>query len=598
MLESVSGVLFPRGKGLVTRCATQLKLTKSAPGSAWKGKISVSWKEEQPEGTGELFAPEEIGERIEMLTKVLTGSSDFSTDSIILVVSSPDVPDLTVVDLPGIVRTATEGQSESVIKDVDALIEYYLKQERTIVLAVIPANVDIATVDILERARKHDPEGIRTVGIITKPDLVDAGAEDEVVATVKNIRKPLKLGYVIVKSRNQKALMDNVSLEDAQKDELHYFESHPQYSAVDKSLIGVKNLTARLMQILCDRIREQLPDIKAQVKSKLAEATSELKSIGAAPPTGSAAKTEFHKHVNDYNNIVCSAIRGNYSQRMLAADPKLRARALCRTAFDDFTKSIGECPFGTDESVVALKDSMTESRGRELPGFLNPDVFEQQIRAHLVGWVDLSQQCLEQVKAVLLEVTSTIAFKLLPKNFMKLRIAIVGVVHQFVEETAKFALQSLDSTMNTEIDQPYAFNGEFMNALKERRLKRFVDGLVQLHAVGYGGYALNSCTEQLKKLFSSVTVDAEDMDAMLKEYWLLTKRRISDTVPKVIFDHLVDRIGNSLFQELQNQINPEAIEGLFEVSWKETDRRNTLNEKIERLTKAHALLHDCQVTSA
>ena len=82
------------------------------------------------------------------------------------------------------------------------MVEYYLKQERTIVLCIVPANQDVATVDILERALRVDPTGERTIGVLTKPDLVGEGAEDEVLATLRNERKPLKLGYLMVKNRS------------------------------------------------------------------------------------------------------------------------------------------------------------------------------------------------------------------------------------------------------------------------------------------------------------------------------------------------------------------------------------------------------------
>jgi interferon-induced GTP-binding protein Mx1 len=88
---------------------------------------------------------------------------------------SPHVPDLTIIDLPGIVRTTLEGQSRTVIAEVDSLLQKFLEQERTIILAVIPSNVDIATVDIIERASKADPRGHRTVGVLTKPDMIGAG---------------------------------------------------------------------------------------------------------------------------------------------------------------------------------------------------------------------------------------------------------------------------------------------------------------------------------------------------------------------------------------------------------------------------------------
>ncbi|CAN0441309.1 unnamed protein product, partial [Laminaria digitata] len=140
---------------------------------------------------------------LERLTDGLTkaAKSSFSTETINVRLSSPDVPDLTVVDLPGIIRTSTAGQDPAVIAQVNSLIESFLAQERTIILCVIPANQDIATVDILERAQVVDPRGERTIGVLTKPDLIGPGNEDEVLAVLHNVRKPLQLGYVMVKNR-------------------------------------------------------------------------------------------------------------------------------------------------------------------------------------------------------------------------------------------------------------------------------------------------------------------------------------------------------------------------------------------------------------
>ena len=110
----------------------------------------------------------------------------------------PDVPDLTIIDLPGIVRTIVDGQNKNVMEQVQNMLSHYLKQTRTVVLAVIPANVDIATSEILEKANQVDPEGERTVGVLTKPDLVDKGAEEEVRQVLMNRSKPLKHGYFML----------------------------------------------------------------------------------------------------------------------------------------------------------------------------------------------------------------------------------------------------------------------------------------------------------------------------------------------------------------------------------------------------------------
>jgi interferon-induced GTP-binding protein Mx len=86
---------------------------------------------------------------------------------------------------------------------VNVLIDCYMQQPHTIILAVVPSNQDVATVEVLERAARFDPHGDRTIGVLTKPDLIDQGAEHEVVSVLRNLTKPLQLGYIMVKNRSQ-----------------------------------------------------------------------------------------------------------------------------------------------------------------------------------------------------------------------------------------------------------------------------------------------------------------------------------------------------------------------------------------------------------
>ena len=197
VLEAVSGVPFPRGSGLVTKCATELRMRKSPPGLQWKAKAFLSWEKPQPSTAGDVESPQELSTVIENLTEALLlarGGATFESEhSIVIELEAPNTPNLTVIDLPGIVRTRVEGQGETVMRDVDRLLDKYMQQERTIILAVIPSNVDIATVDILERASKADPSGVRTIGVLTKPDLIGAGNEDEVMQVLQGMRKPCVL---------------------------------------------------------------------------------------------------------------------------------------------------------------------------------------------------------------------------------------------------------------------------------------------------------------------------------------------------------------------------------------------------------------------
>ena len=102
-------------------------------------------------------------------------SGEFSAEVIQVSVQSPTTPNLSLIDLPGIIRTTIYGQEKRVIANVNELLDSFMRQPETVILAVIPSNQDIATIDVLERAYEYDPAGVRTIGVLTKPDLIDKG---------------------------------------------------------------------------------------------------------------------------------------------------------------------------------------------------------------------------------------------------------------------------------------------------------------------------------------------------------------------------------------------------------------------------------------
>eukprot|EP01060_Flectonema_neradi_P025528 TRINITY_DN3433_c0_g1_i3.p1 TRINITY_DN3433_c0_g1~~TRINITY_DN3433_c0_g1_i3.p1 ORF type:complete len:770 (+),score=166.09 TRINITY_DN3433_c0_g1_i3:53-2362(+) len=284
VLEAISGIPFPRGKGLVTRCATRLCMTQTSDRD-WTASIGLA---DDPDSKVVAESPDSLGEEINRLTEEICEGRTFSERVIEITIRSSSVPDLTVIDLPGIVRTNTKGQQKGVVDDVNNLLQSYLEPERTIILAVIPSNQDIATIDILERAEKVDPTGHRTVGVLTKPDLIDEGAEEEVLKVLLNERKPLKLGYFMVKNRSQKQLDDGLTLNDAQEDEKRYFQSHSVFRRANHDQLGVESLTMMLTKLLVQHIRKALPDLLCELRKAYDEAKVELQKLGAAPPATSS----------------------------------------------------------------------------------------------------------------------------------------------------------------------------------------------------------------------------------------------------------------------------------------------------------------------
>uniref|UniRef100_A0A8C6RD90 Dynamin-type G domain-containing protein n=1 Tax=Nannospalax galili TaxID=1026970 RepID=A0A8C6RD90_NANGA len=224
VLEALSGVALPRGSGIVTRCPLELKLKKLREGKEWRGKVTYGIFEV------ELSDPSQVEGEINKAQNHIAGEGlGISSELISLEVSSPHVPDLTLIDLPGITRVAVGNQPADIGHQIKRLIRKYIQKQETINLVVVPSNVDIATTEALSMAQEVDPEGDRTIGILTKPDLVDRGAEDKVVDVVRNLVCHLKKGYMVVRCRGQQDIQDQLSLAEALRREQAFFKEHPHF---------------------------------------------------------------------------------------------------------------------------------------------------------------------------------------------------------------------------------------------------------------------------------------------------------------------------------------------------------------------------------
>eukprot|EP01031_Cornospumella_fuschlensis_P026190 gene26190-31627_t len=594
VLESLSSIPFPRGTGLVTRCPIELKMKKTAPGSSWVCKISMNLnKEPVIKENVEVGRVEDV---IREFSDKLCKDDRLSREVITVEVSAETVPDLTLIDLPGIVRTSTAGQDASVIQQTNALIERYLSQPRTIVLAVIPANVDIATVDILERALKHDPIGDRTVGVITKPDLVDVGAEEEVLCVLRNIKKPLKLGYVMVKNRSQQQIKDGVSLKDAHAFEKEFFQSSVgKFSELQKqrpALFGISNLTKRLMEVLSHRIQQQLPDIKREVNYMLADCRRELEAMGAEPPQSPyEAVLRYSALINEAVKIVGCSIKGDYaSTDLLLRHGDVRIATKMRGVFEKFGKSLGTCPFLTTKSRSEVIQHIAASRARELPGFPNQDVFNTLIRQEFSPWRHIAQDCAVEVQNVLKAMVGRILHLCLP-NYPQFRGMVQAEAMRVIDDLAAATLRVVESDVRKETDELFTQDrGFYMQALIKRAKERCKAKLSR-SAVGNANTSitLDEVLQWLETDMSSEDSEADNMDALLAAYWGKVQARVVDTVPKAIFQCFLDKVAGELSQALNSRTHQD-LRPLFVVSWDEEQRRQALKERVQRLTDSANLL--------
>ncbi|RYH24927.1 hypothetical protein EON65_16210 [archaeon] len=421
VLQSISGIPFPRGSGLVTRCPLELIMKKSEPGSTWVAEASIRWNREQPSESGPVSNIDELGKKVSALTDILSksGENGFSSDSIVVRLSDPEAPDLTLIDLPGIVRTATSGQNINVISQVNDLIQHYITLPNTIILAVVPCNQDIATIDILERASLADPQGIRTLGVLTKPDLIGPGSEDEVVEVLLNKRKPLRLGYIMVKNSSQKQLNENVSVVQARAEEDKFFSAHSVFSKyLDKNLVGTSNLTVHLTKLLVSHIQSTLPSLIRELRALLASSKQELSSIGEGEEEGNEEEilqSNLYKRINAFLNVLRNSCKGEYREQLkgrsevgqppssqnkgnvLYNHPEMRLHVQLLQHYKSMQDHIMALrPLYTDKEdvhYVQLEREMELNKGRDLPGFLSSQVFKACMIMLVEEWRGLLDEC-------------------------------------------------------------------------------------------------------------------------------------------------------------------------------------------------------------
>jgi len=311
VLEAIVGRSFlPRGHGIVTRRPLILQLYNTATNPV----DSLSDEEEYPqeeenvdpnndalhEDWGEfLHLPgrkyydfREIRTEIIRETERLTGNNKgIHPTPIHLKVYSPKVLALTLVDLPGMAKVAVGDQPDDIEDQIREMSLHYISNPNAIILAVTSANTDLANSDALKLAQAVDPYGNRTVGVLTKLDLMDPGTDASEMLSNKVI--PLRRGYIAVVNRGQKDVNADLSIREGLKKEELFFSSHPVYSR-DRTLLskcGTRHLSKSLNNMLMHHIRDCLPELKNRIACMMADVQTDLDALGM--PTQNASRSSL-----------------------------------------------------------------------------------------------------------------------------------------------------------------------------------------------------------------------------------------------------------------------------------------------------------------
>jgi dynamin 1-like protein len=226
----------------------------------------------------------QVKHEIENETARIAGNNKgINRQPINLKIFSPHVLNLTLVDLPGLTKVPIGDQPTDIEKQTRTLISEYIAKPNSIILAVSPANVDIVNSEALKLARYVDPMGRRTIGILTKLDLMDHGTN--ALDILSGRVYPLKLGFIGVVNRSQQDIQSDKPLSEALKAEAEFFRHHPAYRNM-ASRCGTQYLAKSLNTTLMSHIRDRLPDIKARLNTLMGQTQQELASYGSKQFSG------------------------------------------------------------------------------------------------------------------------------------------------------------------------------------------------------------------------------------------------------------------------------------------------------------------------
>ena len=272
VLESIVGRDFlPRGSGIVTRRPLVLQLVYSS-GSGEFGEFAHA--------QGRKFSNyDDIRREIENETnRSLGGGKAISPLPINLTITSPHVPNLTLVDMPGLTKIPIAGQPASIVKDIEDMARKYIEPTNVIILAVSPANADLATSDAIRLASEVDPYGERTIGVLTKIDIMDRGTD--ATAVLQGETFVLKNGWVGVVNRSQHDINSNMSMKNARMQEMEFFKSNQSYTRLKN--VGTTFLASKCAAYMQKAVAKQLPKIQDFLDKSISKLNEDLLEMGGA----------------------------------------------------------------------------------------------------------------------------------------------------------------------------------------------------------------------------------------------------------------------------------------------------------------------------
>lgn len=645
VLENIVGRDFlPRGTGIVTRRPLVLQLINRPAGGVSAGTPQINGKDK---GADKAANVDEWGEFLHLPgekfydfnrirgeivrdTEAKTGkNAGISPQPINLRIFSPNVLTLTLVDLPGLTKVPVGDQPRDIEKQIREMLMKYISKPACIILAVTGANTDLANSDGLKMAREVDPDGTRTIGVLTKVDLMDVGTD--VVDILAGRIIPLRLGYVPVVNRGQRDIESSKPISHALEHEREFFENHPSYKG-KAQFCGTPFLARKLNMILMHHIRATIPDIKARITQQLQKYNAELMTLGGPLGDGSAGNVVLSV-ITEFCSEFRTTIDGNTNDLSLnELSGGARISFVFHELFNNGVRSIDPFDQVKDGDIRTI---LYNSSGSTPSLFVGTAAFEVIVKQQIKRLEEPGLKCCQLVYDELIRILGQLlgkiqAFRRYPALRERFNAVVVNFFKSSMTPTTKLVSDMVAMQacyVNT--THPDFISGHKATAIVTERLNaakgpppandpknsrtqvnnnKDLDVDAKKEEPSFFGSFFSAKTGAKKKggpimeappaiirpqaaLSDRETMETEVIKLLIHSYFNIIKREMIDMVPKAISLTLVSHSKENLQRELLQELyKPEVLDDLLKESEFVVSRRKEVVGMVQALNKAEEIV--------
>ncbi|KAF2101654.1 hypothetical protein NA57DRAFT_33973 [Rhizodiscina lignyota] len=595
VLEAITGIPFPRDQELCTRFATEAILSRSDTES-----ITVEigpHSRRSPEEASRLHAfrrtmkcfdelPGVIEQASEEMGLNLAGrTASFAKDKLQVKICGPQLPNLAVVDLPGLIHATGQDQSANDIRFCEGLMNEYIREGRTIVLAVVSAKSDWANQAILTHARRADPELKRTLGIITKPDTVlnDSRSEEKWLKIARNEEHVFHLGWHVLKNRGDDE--HAFTLQQRHASEMAFFASG-SWARLEPEHRGIETLRERLAHILHEHLKEELPKVQIEIQNSLTATQSSISKLGTS--RGSSGEQRRYINAVDVNarDLIRAAVDNRLTYDLEFFDihepesgpessvnsnrPRSATDALNRLFMkamserghmyelyhiiysfarratdgtrngDEYSMMRLQLPFlmTPDEAQAWVFKKYQHIRGTEFPGVINADLVSELFREQSKPWKSIAEAHILNVKALILKFLRQ-ALQHVAVNDVQERL--FEQVHKAYKKRVDAAFLELNRIIEDKDERAIAYSQYLKNKAEIIQARKDNARMHRLFEANRGNIETPGATmTALRRLeLPAESSTAKALDLMLVYYNNYLKYFIDTVTVQVIDRHLV-----------------------------------------------------------